>query len=67
MAAAIKLSVSKNRQSIALANPSYITRRKEFGYQTIDSQNFNALSKKYSIPQESFENTQVNDQLSIIK
>lgn len=54
MAAAIKLSVSKNRQSIALANPSYITRRKEFGYQTIDSQNFNALSKKYSIPQESF-------------
>ncbi len=67
MAAAIKLSVSKNRQSIALVNPSYITRRKEFGYQTIDQQNFNALSKKYSIPQDSYENTQVYDQLSTIK
>ena len=61
MAAAIKLSVSKNRQSIALANPSYIPKRKEFGYQTIDSQNYNTLSKKFSIPQDSFENTQVID------
>ena len=50
MAAAIKLSVSKNRQSIALANPSYIPKRKDFGYQTIDSQNYNILSKKNSIP-----------------